>query len=133
MRQAMLAEPAVVTGNMGFAGDPVPHFPFRHVFTHGNNVARSLVTGDDGCFYAVLAPVIPLHDVQICSADSGTVNFDQHLVVFRCWQRQVRMVDQVTRHRRLFYKAAHVFFHEAHLFLAIHQDHHILKFDSFCK
>ena len=106
---AVVAEPAVVAGNVGFAGDPIPHLPPGHVFAHGYNVACGLMADDQRRFGVDLTPLVPFHDVHIRTADGGTVYFDQHLVIAGLRDGEICPVDELSGSGRFFYQTPHGF------------------------
>lgn len=104
---------------MGFAGDPVPHLPLRHVFAYGYNVACGLMADDQRGFGVDLAPLVPFHDVHIRTADGGTVYFDQHLVIAGFRDGEIGPVDELSGLEASFTRPRMVFAIMGHLSLSL--------------
>jgi hypothetical protein len=66
---------------VSFGGDAIAFLNIGDEATDFDNVARELVTDDEGGFAARLRPVIPLVNVHVRAAHSGTPHTDQNLVV----------------------------------------------------
>ena len=71
---------AVAAGNVAFARHAVAGLDVAHTRAHLLHDAHILVADGHRGLDGLLAPLVPLVDVEVCAADGGFLNLDQYVV-----------------------------------------------------
>ncbi len=68
--------------DMPLTADNLPHVEIAHSGAHLCNLAHILMANHTRHRHMLLAPQIPVVNVQVGTADGGFENLDQHLIIF---------------------------------------------------
>src|ERR1700760_1515442 len=70
----------MAAGDMHFRRDEVADLDAGDGVADGCNGAAELMAGNVGRLDAVLRPLVPMEDVEVCAADGSSFDGDEHIV-----------------------------------------------------
>jgi hypothetical protein len=70
----------MTTGDMSLTGNTVAHLDVTYTRTYLGYHAHILVTDGHGSLDGLLAPLVPLVDVEVGTTDGGLLDLDKHIV-----------------------------------------------------